>query len=195
MNKIIKNFFRYWKRRLKKRKAKGCNIKNIEHKRKSSTVLLIVSQKYSPTNMMILRRLVAEENDTLIDLSGPEFISTQDRFKKALTYLNSEEAKNEGCAIKYGYDYAWIQKAIVSRSFSGYERILNYSTPKFINYINSLGFTNIVKSKTIDKYRKLVIEHRNSPIPWDYSDCQDNVVEKNRRNKIVKAFIEIMNDI
>ncbi len=194
---------RYWKRRGKD-EIKALDIQTCEkdidcHSKresdKSSFCFIAISKPYPKEQLSLMKEFADSMDDKFIDISGLRIETTQDRLKIALTYLNSVKAQQNKCAIKNGSDYALIFKAIKAGIFRGYEHVLNYSTPKFVKYVRELGFSNIVQSKTIDKRYNTIIIHGNDKLIWDYTDCYDNVLEKNRRNKIVRAFVDIMNEI
>ena len=112
----------------------------------------------------------------------------EDDLKEALLYLTSDEAKNNGFNLENGYDFAWIKLAIDQGLVNGYDRINNYSYPKFRELVCSFGFENLIaKEKTLLKYYNYA---NANTIPWIYSDC--NAIERNRRNEIVLKFVEYM---
>lgn len=116
----------------------------------------------------------------------------EDRLKNALTILNDPSNSEEIWAIKKPYDYAWIYKAIKANMISGFGYYSFFSTKNFIEYIKSIGFFNIDKKRTINKY---VAEIDNENIfPWDYNGVEVDLYEKKRRNCIVIKFEELMSE-
>ena len=118
-----------------------------------------------------------------------------DRMKFALVYLHSEEAKEFGCKMKRGYDYAWIKIALTRGQIPDrYTEQRYMSTPKFVDYIKSLGFKDIAGSKTLNKViaqAKWHSEGNNLSFPKVFL----NNLEYKRRNSIVLKFLEIMNEV
>ena len=118
-----------------------------------------------------------------------------DKMKFALVYLHSDEAKSEGCKIRHGYDYAWIKIALTRGPIPDrYTEQRFMSTPKFVDYIKSLGFKDICGSKTLNKaiaQDKWHSEGNRLSVPRVYIGN----LERQRRNKIVLKFLEIMNEV
>lgn len=118
-----------------------------------------------------------------------------DKLKYALTYLHSIEAESMGCQIQKGYDYAWIKIAMDSKAMpERYDKYKYMSTPKFVEYIKSLGFTDIAGSKTINKAltnAKWLSE--SNEIVFD--KIYIHISERKRRNRIALKFLEIMNEV
>lgn len=116
------------------------------------------------------------------------------KMKSALSYMHSPEAVTMGCNIAKGYDYAWIQMAMDSNQMpERYNMYRFMTTPKFVEYIKSLGFTDIAGSKTINKAKACARWHReNNTIVFDGII---NTVEFSRRNLIAHKFIELMNEV
>jgi len=125
---------------------------------------------------------------SIIPASIPNNIEEQLRF--ALRFLNSQEA------IKYGYDYAWIKRVIDKNLFVGAQNVKNKSFPSFISYVKSLDNNFDIASKTVlSKFYKLASDTTpNGELPWNYADCFNDRYEKNRRNKLASAFLEIMKE-
>lgn len=114
-----------------------------------------------------------------------------------MNYLNSEEAKNEGCAIKEGYDYSWIKRVIDKKLFAGASKVYNKSFGSFISYINSfkLNIHDVASPTVLSRYYKMAKDRdEDGRLPWDYEDCINDRNEKNRRNKIASTFLEIMSE-
>ena len=68
------------------------------------------------------------------------------------------------------------------------------STPKFVDYIKSLGFTDIAGSKTLNKMiaqATWISKSNMLTFPGYYIPIK----ELNRRNLIIQKFLEIMNEI
>ena len=140
----------------------------------------------------LLKRLEAEgliPPITWIE-SSPNWF--EDKLRYALLYLHSEEAESMDCMITKAYDYAWIKIAMdSSRMPERYRKYQYMTTPKFVKYIRSLGFTDIAGSKTINKLLAQArwmpennkIEFYTNRIPL--SECK-------RRNLIASKFLEIM---
>lgn len=118
-----------------------------------------------------------------------------DRMKFALVYLHSDEAKSDGCKIRHGYDYAWIKIALTRGPIPDrYTEQRFMSTPKFVDYIKSLGFKDICGSKTLNKaiaQAKWHSEGNKLSFPRVYIGN----LERQRRNKIALKFLEIMNEV
>lgn len=118
-----------------------------------------------------------------------------DVMKFALLYLHSDEAKELGCEMKRGYDYAWIKIALERGSIP--DRYSNHrymSTPKFVDYIKSLGFKDVTSSKTLNKYIAMAKWHSEGNV-LTFHRCFIGNVERKRRNSIVVKFLEIMNEV
>jgi hypothetical protein len=115
--------------------------------------------------------------------------------KFALLYLHSDEAKEMGCKILHGYDYAWIKIALehgpIPDRYTSYRYM---STPKYVDYIKSLGFTDIAGSKTLNKFIAKAKWHKDDKL-LTFKDLFNNASERRRRNRIVLKFLEIMNEI
>lgn len=118
-----------------------------------------------------------------------------DLMKLALLYLHSDEAKEMGCKILWGYDYAWIKIALERGPIPDRYSIHRYmSTPKFVDYISSLGFTDIAGSKTLNKAIAQAKWHSDGNM-LTFHRSFISVLERKRRNRIVLKFLEIMNEI
>ena len=121
--------------------------------------------------------------------------SFDDRMKYALLYLHSDEAKSLGCKILKGYDYAWIKIALdCSKMPVHYVKYTGMSTPKFVEYIRSLGYTDIAGSKTINK----VMTHarwQSESNTIAFHRINISMPEHKRRNRIALKFLEIMNEV
>lgn len=143
-------------------------------------------------NMKELERQGLLPNVTWIESSPRGY---DDKLKYALLYLHSEEAKLFGCKIIKGYDYAWVKIAMDSKEMSErYRRYQYMSTPKFVEFIKSLGFIDIAGPKTINKAL--------TNARWSSDDnaiyfhrVYINIIERKRRNLIASKFLEIMNEI
>lgn len=119
--------------------------------------------------------------------------SINDKVKYALLYLHSDEAKEMGCKIKNGYDYAWIKMAIDHGTIpSPYSNLKHMSTSTFVKYIKKVGFTDIAGSKTLNKFIAMGHWHSNS---ITFPDIFVSVSECERRNKINMKFLELLNEI
>jgi hypothetical protein len=118
-----------------------------------------------------------------------------DVMKFALLYLHSNEAKEMGCKILHGYDYAWIKTALergpIPDRYSSHRYM---STPKFVDYIKSLGFKDIAGSKTLNKAIAQAKWHSEGNM-LTFHRCFISVLERKRRNNIILKFLEIMNEI
>lgn len=118
-----------------------------------------------------------------------------DVMKFALLYLHSDEAKEMGCKILHGYDYAWIKIALergpIPDRYSSHRYM---STPKFVDYISSLGFKDIAGSKTLNKAIAQAKWHSDGNM-LTFHRSFISVLERKRRNRIVLKFLEIMNEI
>lgn len=118
-----------------------------------------------------------------------------DKIKSALLRLHSDEAKKQGYNIAKGYDYAWIKTAIDCELMpERYNKYKFMSTPVFVKFIKSLGFTDIAGSKTINKALKHAQWLSEDHI-ITFSGIHINVAEYKRRNNIALKFLEIMNEI
>lgn len=118
-----------------------------------------------------------------------------DVMKFALLYLHSDEAKEMGCKILHGYDYAWIKIALEHGPIPDRYTCYRYmSTPKYVDYIKSLGFTDIAGSKTLNKFIAKAKWHKDDKL-LTFKDLFNNASERRRRNRIALKFLEIMNEI
>ena len=116
----------------------------------------------------------------------------------ALTYLKSKAAETESCNIKEGYDYAWIKLAIDKQQFIknpmerfiGYTELINYTYKDFVDYIKRLGFNDICGDRNVERYYM----YAEGQFPnFRYKDCEMNQGRADKRNRIIKSFIAIMN--
>ena len=118
-----------------------------------------------------------------------------DVMKCALLHLHSDKAKEMGCKILRGYDYAWIKIALergpIPDRYSSHRYM---STPKFVDYIRRLGFKDIVGSKTLNKYIAQAKWHSEGN-SLTFPICFIGNTECKRRNHIVVKFLEIMNEV
>lgn len=121
--------------------------------------------------------------------------SFDDKMKFALLCLHSDDAKEEGYMIKKRYDYAWIKIVMDSNKMPNrYDKYTHMSTPNFVDYIKSLGFTDIAGSKTINKamaHARWVSEANKIVFQGFYTSLS----ESKRRNRIAQKFLEIMIEI
>ena len=125
--------------------------------------------------------------------SSPNGFNDVMRF--ALLYLHSDEAKEMGCKIIRGYDYAWIKIALERGPIPNrYSSDRYMSTPKFVDYIKSLGFNDVAGSKTLNKFIALAKWHSEGN-SLSFHRCFIGNVERKRRNSIVVKFLEIMNEV
>ena len=120
--------------------------------------------------------------------------SFDDRMKFALLFLHSDDAEALGCKMRRGYDYAWIKIALTRGPLPDrYTEQRYMSTPKFVDYIKSLGFKDIAGSKTLNKaiaQARWHSEGNNLSFPRVFLGN----LEYKRRNRIVSKFLEIMNE-
>ena len=120
--------------------------------------------------------------------------SFDDLMKFALLYLHSDEAKEIGCKMVRGYDYAWIKIALncgpIPDRYTSYRYM---STPKFVDYIKSFGFKDITTSKTLNKYIALAKWHSEGNC-LSFPRSFVSVKERKRRNSIVVKFLEIIKE-
>lgn len=118
-----------------------------------------------------------------------------EKIKKTLHYLHSKEAKEMCCNIQKQYDYAWIKFVLDCCKIPGsFLCLRSMSTPKFVNYIQSLGFYDIAGSKTLNKELATAF--------WDstneriiFRNVYVDIKEHKRRNNIVSKFREMLNEI
>ena len=150
--------------------------------------ITVTKDLLTPYQVEELERFLSERGIEALWISHRQRL-VEEKLREALTYLNSEQCS---CRIQQGYDYAWVKRAIDKKLFQGCERISNYSYPKFVQYIQSLGFGNIAGAKTLAKYYNTVSGRE---FPWEYSDCRDKSFEQQRRNHIVMKLIEIMTEL
>ncbi len=123
--------------------------------------------------------------------SSPD--STDDKMKYALVYLHSEDAEAEGCNIRRDYDYAWIKIALRNAP-ERYSKLRYMSTPKFVDYIKSLGFDDIAGPKTLNKFLAQagwISDWHELSFPKQYI----NRLEVKRRNRISRKFLELINEV
>ena len=121
--------------------------------------------------------------------------SVDDKIRLALIYLHSKEAKEQGCQMQNGYDYAWVKMALDHGGIpSPYHQLKFMSTPTFVSYIISLGFTDIAGSKTLNKFIAKATWLRDAYI-ISFKGVPIAKPECDRRNKIALKFLEIVNEI
>ena len=199
------------RRVLASRRAK--NRLKIDRAKWDNRVMLLVysrpryTQYYTPSDITIATPGLTEEQIALLKkleengdippitwiISSPS--SVDDRIRLALLYLHSEEAKKLKCQMYKGYDYAWLKMAFDHGKMpSPYLHLKSMSTPTFVKYIQSLGFTDIAGSKTLNKFiaqatwlsEAYIISFRGLPVAKPECD---------RRNNIALKFLEIVNEI
>lgn len=138
-----------------------------------------------------------KKNDVFVYIPASVPNNTEERMRWALNYLNSQEAKEQGCAIKEGYDYAWIKRVIDKNLFAGANRVKTKSFSSFVSYIKNfkLEIQNLASTTVLSRYyRKAKDRCENGSLPWDYEDCPNDRIETNRRNDLAMAFLGIMTD-
>ena len=153
------------------------------------------TEKLTQEQIKLLKKLEARgllPKITWIE-SGPN--GFDDKIKYALVYLHSVEAQEMGCMMRKGYDYAWIKIALnrgkIPERYSKYRFM---STPKFVEFILSLGFRDIAGPKTINKFiAQATWNSERSNL--SFHGCYISYTEIKRRNSIVSKFLEIMNEI
>ena len=146
----------------------------------------------TPEQIDILKDLVRKGHLPKITWIESRPNSFNEKMKLALTYLHSSEAEAMGCMILNGYDYAWIKLAMDSRNMP--ERYNHYkymSTPKFVEYIRYLGFTDIAGSKTINKFLTHARWHSGSN-RIAFNNIRISPSESERRILISLKFLEII---
>lgn len=120
--------------------------------------------------------------------------SFDELMKFALLCLHSDEAEETGCKIVKGYDYAWIKIVLDCGPLPNRYSIHRFmSTPKFVEYIKSLGFTDIAGSKTLNKAIKQARWHKEGNTLTFHRFFIGNK-ECKRRIRIALKFLEIMNE-
>lgn len=143
----------------------------------------------------LLKKLEAKGLLPKITWIESDYNSFDDKMKMVLLYLHTDEAKMLGCKIQKQYDYAWIKIALERGQLPDYYTKYRYmSTPKFVEYIKSLGFTDIAGSKTINKaiaQAEWHSEGNSLSFPRHFIDN----LECKRRNNIVSKFLEMMNEV
>lgn len=198
---------------------KATTKKNAEKKKtryfvhtRTSRLLSRVRRLISPTSSQPLAitigigGLTQEQIDLLKELERKGLIPKitwiasspngfDDVMKFALLYLHSDEAKEMGCKILHGYDYAWIKIALERGPIPDHYTSHRYmSTPKFVDYIRSLGFKDIAGSKTLNKAIAQAKWHSDGNM-LTFHKCFISVQERKRRNNIVVKFLELINEI
>lgn len=164
---------------------------------KSYCFLSISEAKHPEKEIEIITETCKKNNISFVLLPASVPNNTEEHLRWALNYLNSEEAKNEGYAIKEGYDYAWIKRVIDKKLFIGASKVYNKSYTSFISYIKSfkLKIHDVASSTVLSRYYKLAEDcDENGRLPWDYVDCVNDRNEKTRRNRIASTFLEIMSE-
>lgn len=157
--------------------------------------ITISTERLTQEQINLLKELEAKGRIPIITWITSSFNSFDDRIKYALLYLHSDEAESMGCKIKRGYDYAWIKIALDRGPLPDrYADSRFMSMPKFVDYIKSLGFTDIAGSKTLNKAIEPTIWHSKSNSLTFYG-LSLNPLERKRRNFIAWKFLEIMNEI
>lgn len=148
-----------------------------------------------PQEIELLKDLEAKgciSNITWIESNPGSF---DEKMKYVLSYLHSDEAKKLGCRIRKGYDYAWIKIAMDSKKMpERYNSSKHMSTPKFVEYIKSLGFSDIAGPKTINKAKAHAMWQSETNTIVFYKIYLSNV-ERKRRNLIAWKFLEMINEI
>ena len=157
--------------------------------------IAISTEGHSPAEIAFLQDAEAKgliTNVTWISSSPNGF---DEKMKFALLYLHSDEAESLGCKMKRGYDYAWIKIALERGPIPDRYSSQRYmSTPKFVDYIQSLGFKDIAGSKTLNKFIAKAEWHSESN-RLSFPRVFIGNLERKRRNGIVLKFLEIMNEV
>lgn len=163
-------------------------LKNAAPRRPRPNAISIDSSLHSQAEIEKMTVFFEENNIDVTWLDSAQ-LGKENSLQAAITYLNSPEAVAPRCNIMYGYDYAWVKRAIDKRLFPGAEKIRNYSFPQFKRYMEQLGFKNVAGAKTLAKYYN---QAEGTKLPWTYKDCTDRRDEALRRNRIVGKFLEMM---
>lgn len=149
----------------------------------------------SPQEVELLKELEAKGRISKITWIESNPGSLDDKIKYVLSYLHTDEAKKLGCRICKGYDYAWIKLAMDSKRMpERYSSCKYMSTPKFVEYIKSLGFTDIAGSKTINKAKSHAKWQSETNI-LTFHGISLSAPERKRRNMIAWKFLEMMNEV
>ena len=111
------------------------------------------------------------------------------KLANALSILNSDG--NKIWSIRYGYDYAWLLFAIRKNWIPGFNVNTYNITSNFIKDVQALKFNNIVGKPTINKYYKEIVS---SNLPMRFNGPEVDIHETERRNAIVRKFIELMTE-
>lgn len=184
-------------KKLQKRKMKlfSLAVKARHLSVKRPCAITISTEGHSQAEIEFLQDAEAKgliTNVTWISSSPNGF---DEKMKYALLYLHSDEAKTKGCKILKGYDYAWIKIALTRGPIPNrYTEHRYMSTPKFVNYIISLGFNDIAGSKTLNKAIAQVRWHSESN-RLSFPNAFLGNVERRRRNLIAFKFLEIINEV
>ena len=89
----------------------------------------------------------------------------------------------------------WIKLAMDSKRMpERYSSCKYMSTPKFVEYIKSLGFTDIAGSKTINK-AKSHAKWQSETNTLTFHGISLSAPERKRRNMIAWKFLEMMNEV
>lgn len=118
-----------------------------------------------------------------------------DDIKHVIKCLKTDSAKKYNYYLKNQYDYAWLKIAIDYGNIPNRFAVLKYmSTPKFVQYIKSLGYFDIAGPKTLNKeLAKAFWCSKNNSITFPMSHI--GIIESKRRNCITQKFLEILNEI
>ena len=156
--------------------------------------IAILEAKYTKQQIESLIKTCDEQGIDYVIMPASVPNVTEERMRLALEFLNSEQAKTQGNAIKEKYDYAWIKRVIDKKLFAGASKVANKSFPSFVSYIKSLGCPEIHSTDISRYYNKAKDKNVDGSLPWDYEDCKNDRNETNRRNRIALTFLDIMKE-
>lgn len=111
------------------------------------------------------------------------------KLANALSILNSDN--NKIWSIRHGYDYAWLLFAIKKNMIPDFNINTFNSTSSFIKCVEDLKYNNIVSKSTFNKYYKEIMS---SNLPMRFNGPEVDAYETERRNAIVRKFIELMTE-
>lgn len=184
-------------KRLQKRKMKlfSLAVKARRLSVKRPCAITISTEGHSQAEIEYLQDAEAKGLITNVTWIRSNNKGVDDSIRYAIHCLHTKEAQTYNCNIQKQYDYAWIKMALDHGSVPSRFGILQHrSTPTFVRYIQSLGFTDIAGSKTLNKeLSKAFWDSLNSTITFPKSYV--NILERKRRNRIAMKFLEILNEI
>lgn len=169
-------------------KQKWAMNKAISRKYKSYCFLLISSvYNYTQEEIEELKRLAHKRGDTVEVIESQAKRYSEERFKEVINKLR------EDGLIAHGYDYAWFRWLIQHNCLLTNQHIKTKSDKEYCLYLKAIGLDDVPHRSVIYRYYRLM-DCNNRPYkpPFMFSDCTDAASERERRNKLIIRFMDLM---